>query len=181
MTEPTKPDSVYCPICGTRLRQRANDVPVCPACGRVAYADPKFAAAAVIPHDGGIVLVQRAIEPGLGMWSFPSGYVNRGEVPGRAVEREVLEECGLIVSADWVVGIYATTGQPVVLGVYNAEVLGGALTAGDETLAARVFPVDDLPTMAFPFDDQIVEDWLEGRRLRGVDGEGGIRKGRGRL
>ena len=69
--------------------------------------------------------------------------------------------------ADWVIGIYATAGQPVVLGVYNAEVLGGELIAGDETLAARVFPVDDLPAMAFAYDDQIVKDWREGRRLRG--------------
>ena len=167
MTEITNPDSVYCPRCGTRLVQRSEDVPVCPACGRVAYADPKFAAVAVIPYDGGVVLVQRAIEPGLGMWSFPSGYVNRGETPSEAVAREVREECGLIVSADWVVGVYATAGQPVVLGVYNAEVLGGELIAGDETLAARVFPVDDLPTMAFAYDEQIVEDWREGRRLRG--------------
>ena len=105
-------DSVYCPACGAKLVQRTNDVPVCPSCGRVAYADPKFAAAAVIPLDGGIVLVQRAIEPGLGMWSFPSGYVNRGEMPNRAVEREVREECGLIVSAGWVIGIYSTTGRP---------------------------------------------------------------------
>ncbi len=167
MTDPIIPDTVYCPTCGTRLRQRTSDVPVCPACGRIAYADPKFAAAAVIPHEGGVVLVQRAIDPGRGMWSFPSGYVNRGETPSRAVEREVREECGLIVSADWVVGIYATAGQPVVLGVYNAEVLGGALIADDETLAARVFPVDDLPDMAFAYDDRIVEDWLAGRRLRG--------------
>ena len=168
MTDPINPESVYCPTCGTRLVQRTNDVPVCPSCGRVAYADPKFAAAAVIPLDGGIVLVQRAIEPGLGMWSFPSGYVNRGEMPNRAVEREVREECGLIVSASWVVGIYSTTGRPVVLGVYNAEVLGGALVAGDETLASRVFPIDDLPKMAFAYDQQIVEDWREGRRMRGT-------------
>ncbi len=170
MTDQTNSDSVYCQSCGTRLIQRTGDVPVCPACGRVAYADPKFAAAAVIPLDDGIVLVRRAIDPGKGMWSFPSGYVNRGETPSRAVEREVEEECGLIVSADWVVGIYATTGQPVVLGVYNAEVLGGTLVAGDETLAARVFPVDDLPDMAFAYDHQIVDDWQEARRLRTVAG-----------
>ena len=168
MADSIIPDSVYCSTCGTKLRQRAKDVPKCPACGRIAYADPKFAAAAVIPRDGGVVLVQRAIEPGLGMWSFPSGYVNRGELPSEAVEREVREECGLVVSADWVVGVYATAGQPVVLGVYNAEVVGGALIAGDETLASRVFPIDNLPKMAFAYDDRIVEDWRAGRRLRGL-------------
>jgi ADP-ribose pyrophosphatase YjhB (NUDIX family) len=56
--------------------------------------DPRLAAAAILPLDGGIVLVRRAIEPAYGRWSFPSGYVNRGEQVERAVEREVLEETG---------------------------------------------------------------------------------------
>ena len=53
------------------------------------YSDPKVAAAAIIPMDGGIVLLKRAIEPQIGMWGFPSGYVDRGEKLERALEREV--------------------------------------------------------------------------------------------
>ena len=147
--------------------QREDAPPRCAPCGRVLYADPKFAVAAVIPRDGGIALVQRAIEPGLGKWSFPSGYVNRWERPERAVERETLEESGLEVSAKWVVGVYSTPGSPVVLCVYHAETLGGSLIAGDETLAAKVFPLDALPPMAFKYDHRIVKDWLAGCRLRG--------------
>ena len=170
MSESTVTETAYCPYCGRRLRQRKNAPPRCPPCGRTLYADPKFAAAAIIPLDGGIALVQRAIEPGLGKWSFPSGYVNRWERPERAVERETLEESGLEVTAKWVVGVYSTPHSPVVLCVYHAEVRGGTLIAGDETLAAKIFPVDDLPTMAFRYDHRIVEDWLYGRRLRGEAG-----------
>ncbi len=167
MSDPFHPESVYCPSCGGRLAQRQSGPLPCHSCGRILYADPKLAVAAIIPLDGGIALVQRAIEPGLGKWSFPSGYVNRWEFPERAVEREALEESGLVVSANWVVGIYSTEGSPVVLCVYHAEARGGALIAGEETLASRIFPVDDLPAMAFEHDRRIVADWIEGLRLRG--------------
>ena len=111
--------------------------------------------------DGGIVMVQRAIEPAVGKWSFPSGYVNRGEKIERAVEREVLEECGLETSAGQLVGLYSSKGNPIVLAVYEAKVTGGQLRAADsETLDARVFDVGDLPELAFEHDTGIVSDWL---------------------
>ena len=138
----------------------------CSQCERVIYSDPKVAVAAIVPLDGGIVLLKRAIEPQLGKWSFPSGYVDRGEKLERAVEREVYEECGLQVRADSLVGVYSEVGQAVVLVVYAATVVGGALIAGDETSEARVFNVDAMPPLAFEHDDRIVRDWLATRRGR---------------
>ena len=138
-------------------------------CNRIIYSDPKVAVAAIIPMDGGIVLIKRAIEPRIGKWSFPSGYVDRGEKLERALEREVLEECGLAVSVDWLVGVYSEIGQAVVLVVYHADAVDGVLIAGDETSDARVFVVDAMPELAFEHDDRIVRDWLEGVRIRKLD------------
>ncbi len=139
----------------------------CVECDRVIYSDPKVAVAAIIPMDDGIVLLKRAIEPQIGMWSFPSGYVDRGEKLQRALEREVLEECGLVVSVGWLVGVYSEVGQAVVLVVYQADVVSGELVAGDETSDARVFAVDAMPELAFEHDDRIVRDWRAGLTLRG--------------
>ena len=133
------------------------------------YSDPKVAVAAIIPMDGGIVLLKRAIEPQLGKWSFPSGYVDRGEKLEKALEREVLEECGLVVDAVRLVGVYSDEGQAVVLVVYHADVVSGKLMAGDETSDARVFRVDAMPELAFEHDDRIVRDWLEGLEMRKLD------------
>lgn len=138
----------------------------CVDCGRVIYSDPKVAVAAIIPKDGGIVLLKRAIEPQMGKWSFPSGYVDRGEKLERALEREVLEECGLVVEVDWLVGVYSEEGQAVVLVVYHADVVSGEFVAGDETSEARVFAVDEMPELAFEHDDRIVSEWLRGMELR---------------
>ena len=138
----------------------------CVECNRVIYSDPKVAVAAIIPMNDGIVLLKRAIEPQIGMWSFPSGYVDRGEKLERALEREVMEECGLVVSVKWLVGVYSETGQAVVLVVYHADVVSGELTAGDETLEAKVFDVCEMPELAFEHDDRIVRDWLDGLGMR---------------
>ena len=75
------------------LQPGSHGHPECSECGRTVWNDPKLAAAAIVPVDSGIVMVQRAIEPAIGKWSFPSGYVNRGEKVERAVEREVLDRC----------------------------------------------------------------------------------------
>ena len=139
----------------------------CVECDRVIYSDPKVAVAAIIPLDDGIVLLKRAIEPQIGMWSFPSGYVDRGEKLERALEREVKEECGLVVGVEWLVGVYSDEGQAVVLVVYHADVVGGELMAGDETSDARVFAADEMPKLAFEHDDRIVRDWREGLGIRG--------------
>ena len=107
-------------------------------------------------------MVQRAIEPAIGKWSFPSGYVNRGEKLERAVEREVLEECGLEATVENLVGLYSEEGNSIILAVYEARVTGGKLASTDhETLDVKVFRVDDLPELAFEHDRGIVADWLK--------------------
>ena len=139
----------------------------CVECDRIIYSDPKVAVAAIIPMDEGIVLLKRAIEPQFGKWSFPSGYVDRGEKLERALEREVLEECGLTVKVDWLVGVYSEADQAVVLVVYHADVISGQLVAGDETSEARVFALDEMPEPAFEHDDRIVRAWRNGLKMRG--------------
>lgn len=140
--------------------------PECSSCGRTIWNDPKIAGAAIVPIDGGIVMVQRAIEPAIGKWSFPSGYVNRGEKLEQAVEREVLEECGLEVEVEHLVGLYSENGNPIVLAVYQVRVTGGKLESADhETLDVRVFDVNQLPELAFDHDRGILADWLKTRKV----------------
>jgi len=107
-------------------------------------------------------MVQRAIEPAIGKWSFPSGYVNRGEKLENAVEREVLEECGLEVDVERLVGLYSEEGNSIILVVYEARVTGGKLESADhENLDVRVFSIDDLPELAFEHDRGILADWMK--------------------
>ncbi len=143
------------------LRPGPHGHPECSDCGRTIWNDPKLAGAAIVPVDGGIVMVQRAIGPAIGKWSFPSGYVNRGEKIEHAVEREVREECGLETVAGRLVGLYSEDGDPIVLAVYEVSVTGGQLQAGDhETLDVQIVDVEHLPELAFDHDREIIADWV---------------------
>jgi len=50
---------------------------------------------AVTMSAGRLLLVQRATEPGLGLWSLPGGRVEFGETLAEACVRELFEETGI--------------------------------------------------------------------------------------
>lgn len=129
--------------------------------GAPIYLDPKVAAAVIIADGRGILLQQRAMEPRRGLWTFPSGYVDRGEQVERAAEREVREELGLSVRLTHLLGVYSETGNPVVLIVYTGEVPGDAtpVIQEEEISAVGYFRPDDLPPLAFAHDSAIIADW----------------------
>lgn len=136
----------------------------CASCDRIIYNDPKLAVAAIIPVADGIVMIKRGIEPSYGKWSFPSGYVNRGEVVERALEREVLEETELTVRTGRIVGLYSEADRAVVLAVYEAGLVEGKLAAADEALEAGIFRPSELPELAFEHDTRVIHDWQRMRR-----------------
>jgi 8-oxo-dGTP diphosphatase len=158
----------FCVECGTALEPRpafGKTRPVCPECGKVHFDDPKVAVGVVADIDGRIVLGKRAHEPMLGRWSFPSGFLDAGEVVEEAAVREVAEETGLEVRIDRLLGVYSTPGNRVVFIAFAGTVVGGQLVAGEECLEVATFPPDALPEMAFPHDGEIMRAWSRGRDL----------------
>src|SRR5262245_16872609 len=90
----------FCPRCATPLEMRmvyGRQRPECPACGFVHYADPKVAVIGLVTDDERVLLVQRAINPAKGKWSLPGGYMDAGEMPEEALQRELQEEVALAV------------------------------------------------------------------------------------
>ena len=152
-------DDKFCPSCGSRLALRENEGqarPVCPDCGRVMYYDPKLAATCVVERDGRTLFVQRAMPTGYGLWSLPGGYVDRGELVEDAAAREVLEETGLQVVTEDLIGVFSQAQHPVVVVAYTASETGGELNAGPECLDLGFFALDELPPLAFPRDAEII-------------------------
>ena len=160
----------FCSRCGATLEagRGAGGRPRCPACGHVLYADPKVAAAVILERAGRILLTRRNHEPGLGRWSFPSGFIDRGELVEAAAEREAFEEVGLQVAVERLVGVYSAPGDPVVLVVYAAAAPEDAEpVAGDEAFEVGWFAPDALPPLAFERDVEIVADWRRGNAAQG--------------
>ncbi len=157
-----EPEVNYCPRCGTpvtRAERFGRMREVCPNCGWIHFADPKVAAAILLEKDGRVLLVRRVNEPFRGRWTLPAGFVDAGEDPARAAERECLEETGLAVHALDVIGVIAGREHPrgadfVV--VYQGEVLSGELVPADDADQAEWFAYDKLPPLAFQATERVL-------------------------
>jgi ADP-ribose pyrophosphatase YjhB (NUDIX family) len=164
-------DIHFCARCGQAVEYKhlyGRERPVCPQCGRIHFVDPKVAVAVVIENDHRLLLIQRGVNPELGKWAFPAGFVDGGEDPARAAEREGLEETGLTVRAADVIDVFfratPTEGADILI-AYRADVLSGEMRHDDDAADARYFGADDLPELelAFPSTRAIVERWKSGK------------------
>ena len=147
----------FCPRCGGDLDKRIVKASepkrlVCRACSFIFYQDPKVVAGTVFTLDGGIVLLKRGVEPALGKWVFPGGYVDRGESVQEAAVRETKEESQLDVKLGPLLNVYSYPRSPNVIVVYTGDVIGGELAAADESLEARIFAPKEVPWHDLGFD-----------------------------
>lgn len=157
-------DANYCQRCASELVEKEIEGKTrnhCPACGFVVYQDPKVAAVVLVSNGDWLLMVKRGVEPQMGRWAFPSGYVDRGEVVEHAAVREVKEETGLDVELDSFVGMYSLEGNPVILAVFSAQVTGGEIQAGHDAEDAQWYAASHLPDLPFPHDQQILSDWRD--------------------
>ena len=164
----------YCPVCSSELVWRESDGrprQVCPACGFIHYQNPTPAAACLVERDGRVLMVQRKYPPYVGGWTLPAGYVEWDETPEQAAVRETQEETGLQVVASGLFGVFPwhhefKDGQSHdngLLVVYQADVTGGELQAGDDAQAVGWFAADALPErIAFSSHRVALAMWLEG-------------------
>ncbi len=162
----------FCAACGSPLVHRPwtegdGSRQLCcadAACGHVHFLDPKVAAGVVATMEGRAVLVRRAHNPGRGLWTFPGGFVNRGEVLSAAAAREAREEAGVEVAVDALLGAYSFEGNPTVLIAYAGRVTSGVPRPLAETTEVKlVAPHEvDFAELAFDATRAAMKDWREG-------------------
>src|ERR1700693_1195893 len=152
----------YCVLCGTELVARGGEGrggEGCPRDDFVLWHDPKVTTAVVIEADGGVILGRRAIEPGMGLWCLPGGFVNDDEDPWEAAARECMEEICAVVVLTRLIGVYhiPKRSAPSMVGIaYQARLADGSRPSpGAEMLEVGVFPLDTMPPLAFPSHQQV--------------------------
>jgi len=161
---------MFCQRCGSPTEERIVDGrerPVCTGCGTPTYLDPKLAVTVVIERDDRVLLGKRAAwTRSPGTWSFPAGFVERGEVVEAAAIREVAEETGLLIEPGPVLGVFSEPGETVILLVYPALSITGTARAGDDLTEIGWFSPDGFPELAFPHDRAILRLWQSWRGQR---------------
>jgi ADP-ribose pyrophosphatase YjhB (NUDIX family) len=147
----------FCSRCGASVRQKiplGDNLPrhVCNQCDQIHYQNPKIVAGCIPEWDNQILLCRRAIEPRLGLWTFPAGFMELGESTEHAAIRETQEEARADVTIS---GLYAVLSLPKIGQVYlvfRGRMKSPEFQAGPESLEVRLFSLATIPweTMAFP-------------------------------
>jgi len=118
------------------------------------YVTPKLDARMAVFRGASVLLVQERVD---GDWALPGGYVDIGDSPAGAAERETFEEAGIEVRTLRLAGVFDYRLQPqappclfhIHKLVFVGEPLGGAdPTPGAEVLDARFFALDALPPLS---------------------------------
>ncbi|HKJ37990.1 MAG TPA: NUDIX hydrolase [Anaerolineales bacterium] len=158
-------DFKFCPRCATQLdiEERFGSLhSVCPKCRWIHFVDPKVAAAVLVTQDDRVLLVRRGNEPFRGKWTLPAGFVNGGEDPAEAAQRECLEETGLNVRVmrvyEIVSGREHPRGADFVI-VYQAEFVSGVMQADDDADAVEWFDKNNLPPLAFLATQKVLQSF----------------------
>jgi 8-oxo-dGTP diphosphatase len=138
--------------------------------GKRSYRNPTLTVDGIVVLDGQIVLIQRGRDPHQGKHALPGGIVEYGETVERAIVREMEEETGLKTEILDIVGIYSQPHRDprghFISICFLLRKLSGDLVGGDDAASAGLYPLDQLPPLAFDHADMIA-DYLEQRRLTG--------------
>ncbi len=136
------------------------------------YQNPKIIVGCVPEwEDGRILMCRRAIEPRLGLWTFPAGFLELGETSGEGAARETLEEA----QAEVEIGdLFVVINVPYVSQIYMIHrgrmktPHHGPTTESSETILMRE---EDMPwgDIAFPTVHHGLKFFFEDR-ARGVHG-----------
>jgi ADP-ribose pyrophosphatase YjhB (NUDIX family) len=161
----------HCTRCGAELR--FGELPdeerprlSCPSCGFIAYVNPRLVVTTLPVTDAGeLVLIRRGIEPGLGSWAQPGGFLEVDETVTEAAQRETVEETGLEVEPGEIIGLYSRLEAAVVVVALEARVVGGQSTVTREALEVRAFRPREIPwgAIAFKTSYWAIADWLARR------------------
>ncbi|HBV87674.1 MAG TPA: NUDIX hydrolase [Desulfosporosinus sp.] len=150
---------VFCPVCAERLQKSIIDNHLrssCPNCSYVDWGNFSLGVGGVLWHEEKVLLVQRAHNPGKGVWTIPGGYVNQGESIGEAIVREIQEETGIETKP---LSIIALRDRPSnspsekhdVYIIFMMTMLGGTLHAQlEEVSNLGFFTLEECQTFKIP-------------------------------
>jgi len=166
-------DPLFCPACGQPVEPRLLEEDhrprlVCPE-GHVTWRNPRVVVGALPIRAGRVYLARRAIEPALGRWTYPGGFLEVGESAQEGARRETEEETELLVEVGGLIGVYSRPHVGIVTIVFAADVVGGRPEPAAETSEVRDFGPDEIPWdgLAFTTVESALRDWVASLPGRG--------------
>ncbi|MBG10825.1 MAG: NUDIX hydrolase [Gammaproteobacteria bacterium] len=162
----------YCHHCASpivlRIPEGDNRVRYCcNRCNAVFYENPKNVVGTIPFYEDRILMCKRAIQPRVGKWTLPAGFMENGETSLEGAVRETAEEAGAVVKIHDE-SLYTLFNLPSINQVYlffRAELASPKFEAGLESLEVGLFSESQIPwsEIAFPVVKTTLECLFEDR------------------
>ena len=143
----------FCPLCAAPLAERTlqgESRSACSAnCGFVHYDNPTPVVAAVVEHNGMVVLAHNRAWPQAfrSFYGLITGFLEHAESPEHCALREVKEELDLDGTAATLIGVYPFEQMNQVIIAYHIPAIG-TVTLGDELDDFRHVPLAECKAWA---------------------------------
>jgi ADP-ribose pyrophosphatase YjhB (NUDIX family) len=140
----------FCSVCGHAITHRIppgdnRERACCDACGTIHYANPKIVVGTLPVWQDQVLLCRRAIEPRLGFWTLPGGFLENEETTAAGALRETDEEAGARVVLGALFTMLDVIHVHQVHLFYLAELVDTKFLPGEESLEVQLFHEADIP------------------------------------
>lgn len=161
----------FCRACGHAVEHRLPDDgdirvrAVCPSCHTIQYLNPLNVVGTIPVWQGKVLLCKRNIEPRLGKWTLPAGFMELDETTAQGAARETDEEAGIKIQMGKLFALISIPKVGQVHIFYLAEMLDPAVNPGPETQEARLFSEEEIPwdELAFRTNQMALERFFHDR------------------
>ncbi|MBO9470927.1 NUDIX hydrolase [Endozoicomonas sp. G2_2] len=161
----------FCPNCGAPIEYKvpAGDDRkrnVCSETGEIFYENPRNVVGCIVEQDDRILMCRRAIEPRLGFWTLPAGFLELGETIFEGAARETREEAQAEVTDAELFTVIDVTHIGQVHIFYRATLSGNHYGAGQESQFVTLLGEDEIEwsQLAFPTIHRALSHYFADRR-----------------
>ena len=161
----------YCSQCGAGVNlaiPEGDHLPrhICSECGEIHYQNPKVVVGCIPEYEQRILFCKRAIEPRLGYWTLPAGFMENAETSAEGAARETLEEAGARVE---IIDMFTMFNLPHINQIYilyRAQLCDLDFAPGIESLEVELLDEQQVPwdEIAFPVITQSLELYFADRK-----------------
>jgi len=137
----------------------------CQNCQVPIYENPVPASAVVlVDKNHRVLLVKRAVEPKIGYWCLPGGFMELHETPESSALRELEEETGICGKIERLIGL-TTHESPryhtILMMGFLVKTFQGQPIAGDDASDVKFFAPEHLPEIAFSSHARFIQMYMD--------------------
>jgi ADP-ribose pyrophosphatase YjhB (NUDIX family) len=163
----------FCMSCGHPVRLQIPEGDnrqrkICTSCDHIHYENPKNVVGCLLEWQGKVLLCKRAIEPRLGHWTLPAGFMENHESTIDGAAREAFEEASARCDDLRLFAVYNLPRISQVYLMFFGRLRDGFAEANQETLEVGLFDESEIPwsDLAFPVVTETLTRFYEMREQR---------------